>query len=161
MEFPVATFLSRLGRFAFKHRLSMVLAWLAILGGSIFAGLTAPSPPADDFSMPGTESQQTFELMEERFPGMTAEAGGATVVFVAPDGEDVTAPRYQAAISAAVDELAGGDQVVNVDDPFESDAVSDDGSAAYTSVTYSVPASEVTDDSRTAIDSVIDTARDS
>jgi RND superfamily putative drug exporter len=161
MEIPVATILSRLGRFAFKHRLSMVLAWLVILGGSIFAGLTAPSPPADDFSMPGTESQQTFELMEERFPGLTAEAGGATVVFVAPEGEDVTAPRYKAAIEAAVDELAGGDQVANVADPFESDAVSDDGSAAYASVTYGVPVSEVTAESRTAIESVIDTAQES
>jgi RND superfamily putative drug exporter len=161
MEFPVATFLSRLGRFAFKHRLSMVLAWLVILGSSIFAGLTAPSAPADDFSMPGTESQQTFELMEERFPGLAAEAGGATVVFVAPAGEDVSAPRYKAAIEAAVDELAGGDQVANVADPFESDAVSDDASAAYASVTYAVPVSEVTAESRTAIESVIDTARES
>jgi RND superfamily putative drug exporter len=155
----VATILARLGRFAFRHRLAVVLTWLAILGGSIFAGLTAPSAPPDDFSMPGTESQQTFELMQERFPGLTAEAGGATMVFVAPHGQDVTAEPFRSAIGSAVKKLSAGDQVAMVADPFESDAVSDDGSAAYASVTYDVPASEITADSRAEIEAAAAAAR--
>ena len=91
----MATILARLGRFAFKRRGPVVLAWLAILAGAIFAGLTAPSAPDDDFSMPGIESQKAFDLMEERFPGLTAEAGGATVVFVAPAGREGHRRRVQ------------------------------------------------------------------
>ncbi|MGV1005702.1 MAG: MMPL family transporter [Candidatus Nanopelagicales bacterium] len=155
----MATILAGLGRFAFKHRLAMVLAWLAILGGAIFAGLTAPAAPPDDFSMPGTESQQTFELLQERFPGLIAESGEARVVFVAPDGEQVTAEPYKSAIDAAVAQLGEGGQVDRVDDPFESHAVSTDETAAYATVTYDVAAASVSADSRADLDAAVDTAR--
>lgn len=155
----MATILARLGRYTFKHRLAVILAWLAILGGAIFAGLTAPSAPPDDFSMPGTESQQTFELMEARFPGLAAETGGATMVFVAPQGKEVTTEPYKAAIESAVQKLSNGDQVATVANPFEDHAVSGDRSAAYASVTYKVPASEVSADSRAEIDAAADAAR--
>jgi putative drug exporter of the RND superfamily len=159
METSVATILAELGRFAFKRRIAVVITWLAVLGAAIFTGLTAASPPPDDFSMPGTESQQTFELMRERFPGLPAEAGGATMVFVVPPGKDVGEEPFRSAIGLAVKQLAGGAQVANVADPFESQAVSADGSAAYASVTFKVPAGAVTADSRAAIDAAADGAR--
>lgn len=157
----MATILARLGRFAFKQRLAVVFAWLAILGGAIFAGLTAPSAPPDDFSMPGTESQQTFELMDQRYPGLAAESAGANMVFVAPEGKDVTAEPYKSAIESAVHELSEGDQVAAVSNPFDEGGVSDDESAAYASVTYEVPAAEITADSRADIETVADDARES
>src|SRR5688572_12955527 len=107
----MATMLARLGRFAFRRRGPVVLAWLVILAGAIFAGLTAPAAPADDFSVPGIESQQAFDLMQKRFPGIAADAGGATVVFVAPVGSKVTEGPYKSAIESAVKTLAGGEQV--------------------------------------------------
>jgi RND superfamily putative drug exporter len=155
----VATFLARLGRFAFRRRGPVLFVWLAILAGAVFAGVTAPSAPADDFSMPGTESQQTFDLMWARFPGLTADAGGATVVFVAPKDADVTAEPFKSAIGSAVRQLGSGGQVANVADPFQSDAVSADRSAAYASVMYKVPANEVTADSRAALTAAVETAR--
>jgi putative drug exporter of the RND superfamily len=144
----VATILARLGRFAFKRRGPVVLAWLAILVGALFAGLTAPAVPDDDFSVPGVESQRAFELMQERFPGLPPDAGGATVVFVAPEGKEVTSAPFRSVVESAVKRLAGGAQVEMVADPFQADAVSSDGSAAYASVMYTVPASGVTADSR-------------
>jgi RND superfamily putative drug exporter len=156
----VATILARLGRFAFKRRGPVVLAWLAILAGALFAGLTAPAVPDDDFSVPGVESQRAFELMQDRFPGLTPDAGGATVVFVAPEGKEVTSAPFKPAIESAVERLAGGTQVEMVADPFQADAVSRDGSAAYASVMYAVPASGVTADSRAQIDAAADIARD-
>ncbi|TDO46745.1 RND superfamily putative drug exporter [Kribbella sp. VKM Ac-2527] len=156
----MATILARLGRFAFKRRGPVVLAWLAILAGALFAGLTAPSVPDDDFSVPGVESQRAFELMQERFPGLTADAGGATVVFVAPEGKEVTSAPFKSAIESAVQRLAGGDQVEMVADPFQAYGVSRDGSAAYASVMYNVPASGVTADSRAQLNAAADIARD-
>jgi putative drug exporter of the RND superfamily len=155
----MAKMLARLGRFAFRHRGPMVLAWLVILAGAIFAGLSAPSVPDDDFSVPGVESQQAFDLMRERFPGVTADAGGATVVFVAPAGSKVTSAPFKPAIESAVRRLAGGAQVADVADPFQGDGVSRDGSAAYADVTYTVAASGVTDDSRAEIAAAADIAR--
>ncbi|TDC59950.1 MMPL family transporter [Micromonospora sp. KC207] len=159
MERPVAGLLARLGRFTFRRRGPVLLVWLAILAGTVFAGLTAASAPADDFSVPGIESQTAFDLMQERFPGLTADAGDATVVFVAPAGEKVTAAPYKSAIESAVRQLGDGDQVAMVDDPFQAGAVSGDGSAAYASVRYAVKASAVTDASIEKVDTAADVAR--
>ncbi|MET7396496.1 MMPL family transporter [Dactylosporangium sp. NPDC005572] len=137
----------------------MVLAWLVVLAGVIVAGLSAPAVPDDDFSIPGVESQQAFDVLRERFPGITADAGGATVVFVAPAGERVTSEPYKAAVEAAVRQLAGGGQVAMVADPFEGGAVSGDGSAAYAGVSYTVTAAGVTDASRDEIAAAADAAR--
>ena len=111
--------------------------------------------------MPGTESQATMELLQERFPGLIGEAGEARVVFVAPDGEKVTSPGFKAAIESAVGQLAAGKQVSDVANPFTSHAVSDDGSAAYATVSFDVPAASVTAESRTEVNSVVDSARSS
>jgi RND superfamily putative drug exporter len=155
----MARMLARLGRFAFKRRGPVVLAWLVILAGAIVAGLSAPPVPDDDFSVPGVESQQAFDLMQQRFPGVTADAGGATVVFVAPEGSKVTSAPYRSAIESAVQRLARGEQVANVADPFAADGVSGDGSAAYANVTYAVPATGVTDHSREEIGAAAEIAR--
>jgi RND superfamily putative drug exporter len=156
----VATLLARLGRFAFRRRGPVVLIWLAILAGAIFGGLTAASAPDDDFSVPGIESQTAFDLVRKRFPGVTADAGDASVVFVAPEGAKVTAAPYRTAIEAAVRRLADGDQVAMVDDPFQAGGVSGDATAAYASVRYTVKASGVTDGSRAQIDAAADVARE-
>ncbi|TCO19805.1 RND superfamily putative drug exporter [Kribbella steppae] len=156
----MATILARLGRFAFKRRGPVVLAWLVILAGALFGGLTAPSVPDDDFSVPGVESQRAFELMQERFAGLTADAGGATVVFVAPEGKAVTSAPFKSAIESALERLGDGDQVEMVADPFQAGGVSRDGSAAYASVMYTVPASGVTDVSRAQLDAAAGIARD-
>ncbi|MDQ7905022.1 MMPL family transporter [Phytohabitans sp. ZYX-F-186] len=155
----MAAFLARLGRFAFRRRGPVVVVWLAVLAGAVFAGLTAASVPDDDFSVPGIESQTAFDLMRERFPGITADAGDATVVFVAPRGDQVTSAPYRSAIESAVRRLGEGGQVAMVDDPFEAGAVSGDGSAAYASVMYTVKASGVTEASRAEIDAAADVAR--
>ncbi|MGI5183168.1 MMPL family transporter [Dactylosporangium sp. CA-152071] len=126
----------------------MVLAWLAVLAGVVVAGLTAPPAPDDDFSVPGVESQLAFDVLRERFPGITADAGGATVVFVAPAGRQVTDEPYRAAVEAAARRLGGGGQVAMAGDPFEDGAVSGDGSAAYVNVTYTVTAARVSAASR-------------
>ncbi|MEP9392979.1 MMPL family transporter [Gordonia sp. VNK1] len=155
----MASILARLGAFAFRRRATVAIVWLLVLAGTLIAMLSAPPAPPDDFSMPGTESQRTFELMDERFPGVNAETGSATVVFVAPEGSQITDPRYRATIDEAVAELGSVDQVDRVDAPFESDAVSADKSAAYASVTFDVGAASVTTATRTAVDDVVAGAR--
>ena len=157
----MAAILARLGRLAFRRRLPTLFAWLAILAAAVVAGLTAPPSPADDFTMPGTESQATVELLQQRFPGLIGEAAEARVVFVAPAGEQVTSPRFKAAIESAVGQLAAGKQIADVADPFTSHAVSNDRSAAYTTISFDVPVASVTAASRAQIETVVDEARKS
>ncbi|MFD7564264.1 MMPL family transporter [Streptomyces tendae] len=156
----MATFLYRLGRSAFRRRGLVVLLWVAVLAAVGLGALRAPETSSGDESMPGIESQQAYDLIQERFPGAAADSAGATVVFTAPDGQKVTAGENRRAVEEAVDSLGDGPQVAGVADPFTSDAVSEDGSTAYASVTYEVAADDVTEAGRTAVEQAADQARE-
>ncbi|MCI3275378.1 MMPL family transporter [Streptomyces cylindrosporus] len=156
----MATFLYRLGRLAFRRRWYAALLWVAVLACVGLTALRAPGASDQEFSMPGIESQKAFDLMEQRFPGTAADGATARVVFVAPDGQKVTATDNKQAIERTVTELGDGSQVSTVADPFKSAAVSKDGSTAYATVTYKVASADVTDASRTAVEQATDQARD-
>ncbi|MGW1988987.1 MMPL family transporter [Embleya sp. NPDC001921] len=155
----MATFLYRLGRGAFGRRGTVLLVWLGVLAAVAVGAAQAQGPSDEEFSMPGIESQKAFDLMEERFPGTAADGATARVVFVAPGGRKVTAGDLRKAVEDAVGSLGGGPQVAGVADPFESKAVSEDGSTAYATVTYKVESADVTDASRAAVDKAADRAR--
>ncbi|MFJ9584603.1 MMPL family transporter [Streptomyces acidicola] len=156
----MAGFLCRLGRLAFRRRWYVALLWVGVLACVGLSALRAPGTSDEEFSMPGIESQKAFDLIEERFPGAAADGATARLVFVAPDGQKVTATENKKAIEETVDSLADGSQVAGAADPFTSRAVSEDGSTAYATVTYKVKAAEVTDGSRTALEQAADHARD-
>ncbi|MET9511914.1 MMPL family transporter [Streptomyces flavidovirens] len=157
----MATFLYKLGRLAFRRRWLMALLWVVIFCGAGFAASSAPAPPADTFSMPGTESQKAFDLLEERFPDASADGAGARVVFRAPEGQKISAPAQKAHVAALVAQLKKSPQVASVSDPFMTKAVSKDGSTAYAIATYRVPAAMVGDEAHDALDDALIKARDS
>lgn len=70
----MATFLYRLGRFAFRRRRYVALVWVALLFLAGFGAASASTPSASSFSMPGTEAQKAFDLLEQRFPGAAPTA---------------------------------------------------------------------------------------
>ncbi|MFJ2703835.1 MMPL family transporter [Streptomyces sp. NPDC087428] len=157
----MATFLYRLGRGAFRRRWFVVLLWAVVLGAAGFGALKAPA--ADDSGtsfMPGIEAQKAYDLIGERFPGTDANGANARIVFVAPDGQRVTAADTRAAIDAFVAETGRGTQVASAVSPFAADAVSGDGSTAYATVTYKVAADDLTDSSKNALEHAIDDVRD-
>ncbi|MDU0252082.1 MMPL family transporter [Streptomyces sp. PU10] len=156
----MATFLYRLGRRAFRRRGLVALLWVAILVGAGAASSVAPAPPEDSFSMPGTESQKAFDLLDEQFPAASAEGATARVVIRAPEGGKISDPAGKDRVEELVTALGAGPQVSSVDDPFKANAVSEDGTTAYASVTYKVNAMELTDEARDALTAATDDARE-
>ncbi len=157
----MATFLYRLGRLAFRRRLSAVLLWAAALAVAFLGASSAGDPPEDSTSMPGIEAQHAYDLIDERFPGAAADGADARVVFVAPDGEKITAGPHRAAVTGFVADIADAPQVAGAADPFDGGrGVSEDGTTAYATVSYEVPEDEVSGAARTALDRAIDEARD-
>ncbi|MQS17764.1 MMPL family transporter [Streptomyces kaniharaensis] len=136
----MATFLYRLGRWAFVRRRLVTLLWVAVLAVGGVLAATAPAAPDDGFAMPGTEAQKAFDLMNERFPGGHADGASARLVFVAPSGQKITAGPNQQAVERTVAELAHGEQVTGAVSPFKAGAVSKDGTTAYATVSYSAKA---------------------
>ncbi|MFF9842931.1 MMPL family transporter [Streptomyces sp. NPDC013740] len=148
----MATFLYKLGRSAFRRRRLVALLWVALLALAGVGAATAPTATSSSFSIPGTEAQRAFDLLEERFPGAGADGATARVVFKAPAGEKMTAPENKAVVQETIASLkSGSDQIVQVTDPYTAQAVSRDGSTAYVSVTYKVNAMELTDATRDAL----------
>ncbi|MFE9028940.1 MMPL family transporter [Streptomyces iakyrus] len=157
----MATFLYRLGRLAFRRRWYVALVWAAVLAAVGLGALKAPGAVDEEFSMPGIESQKAFDLMEQRFPGATADSATARVVFIAPGGEKVTAAGNKKAVEKAVAGLGDGTQVANAVDPFAAKTISKDGTTAFATVTYKVGAADLTDASRSHLERTVDQARDS
>src|SRR5688572_8092311 len=101
---------SRLGRLAdwsYRRRRTVVVAWIAAL----FATIALSSAFAGDFAMtfgvPGAESEEARELLEERFP---ARAGDTVqVVFETPG--TVGDPAVRDAVETTLARMAEVDHV--------------------------------------------------
>ncbi|MEU3948267.1 MMPL family transporter [Streptomyces sp. NPDC029526] len=153
----MATFLSRLGRFSFRRRRLVALLWVVLLAGTGVLAGRAPAAPPNDFSMPGTEAQQAYDLLEKNFPELDADGASARVVFRAEDGK-VTDPGTRTAIGETVRALGQNPQVARVTDPFTTRSVSKDGTTGYAQVSYAVPSSELAEESRTALRETVEQA---
>ncbi|MGA4849418.1 MMPL family transporter [Streptomyces sp. G5(2025)] len=158
----MATFLYKLGKLAFRRRHFVALIWVALLTLAGVGAASAPTAASSSFSIPGTEAQKAFDLLEKRAPEAGADGASARVVFKAPDGEKVTDRANKAEIAKTVGALrSGSDHVVRADDPFRAKTVSKDGSTAYASVSYKVTSMELTDEDRDALEKTVDKARGS
>jgi RND superfamily putative drug exporter len=158
VRFPVATFLYKLGRFAFRRRGLVTLLWVLIVVGVGAAASTAPAPPTEQFSMPGTESQKAFDLLQEKFPDAGADGATARVVIRAPGDKEIT--DVKPAVDRLLGELGKAPQVAGVADPFAAGSISADGRTAYAVVTYDVTAPDLTDEAHDALTKATDRARD-
>ncbi|MFB8034517.1 MMPL family transporter [Streptomyces sp. NPDC056004] len=149
----MATYLYKLGRLAFRRRRYVALVWVALLALAGFGAASASTATSSSFSIPGTEAQRAFDLLEQRFPGASADGASARVVFKAPDNEKMTDPANKAEVGKVIGELkSGSDQIASVTDPYTAGAVSKNGSTAYVSVSYKVSSMELTDETREALE---------
>ncbi len=156
----MATFLYRLGRFSFRRRWSVLGAWVALLVAVGIGALTLSGETTDSISIPGTEAQEAINLLEERFPEASADGAYANVVFAAPEGESLTDPDHQAAVTEVVERLQAAPLVATVTDPYQTQAISPDGRIGYARVTYTVQSMEMTEEAREALEEAPEPGRD-
>ncbi|WP_338672282.1 MMPL family transporter [Streptomyces sp. SCSIO 30461] len=157
----MATFLYKLGRFAFRRRIFVALAWAALLALAGFAASTAPAATSSSFSMPGTEAQKAFDLIDERFPGTSADGATARVVFKAPEGGKMTDKANKAEVKKVVADLrTSSDQVADVVDPYQVKAISQDRTVVYTQVSYKVSGMELDEKDREALTEATEQAKE-
>ncbi|MEV0416182.1 MMPL family transporter [Streptomyces sp. NPDC050448] len=157
----MTTFLYKLGCFAFRRRGLMTLLWVLAFVGVGFAASTAAPPPADTFSMPGTESQKAFDLLRDKFPAASAEGASARVVIRAPQGQKISGPEAKAKVDALVADLKKAPGVISATDPYQANALSKDDTTAYAVVTYKDAAPKLADEEHDGLDAALDKGRGS
>ncbi|MCU1593466.1 MAG: drug exporter of the superfamily, partial [Frankiales bacterium] len=135
----MASRLYALGRFSYRHRRLVALAWLAVLVGLGVSAATLKGAYSTQFSVPGTESQRAIDTLQTRFPEAGLDLATANVVIAAPKGQRVDLPARKAAISAIVADLKDSEHVKAVSDPLDPEGgLSPDGRIAVARVSYDV-----------------------
>ncbi|ARQ68493.1 MMPL family transporter [Streptomyces marincola] len=154
----MATLLHRIGRGAFRRCRLVLGLWLVALV-AVVAGATAAGGSFDDeFTIPGSESQEALDALAADFPA--AAGTSAQIVVQAPEGRSVTDPPYAAAIEETVAAAAEGPQVAAVLDPATAGTVSEDGRVALAQVQFEVELPDLRDSSLDAVEDAAETARD-
>ncbi|MFC5219570.1 MMPL family transporter [Streptomyces coerulescens] len=150
----MATFLYRLGCLAYRRSRTVILFWLALLAVFVvcMSAFGGQDKLNDEFTIPGSESQQALDAMKSDFP--TAAGTSAQIVYVAPDGKSITDASFTDAIKEVDDAAQTAPQVAGVVSPGESGLVSEDGSTAVTQVLYTVSRTELEDDTLTELQEV-------
>ena len=122
-----------------KRGLVGLLAAIVLIGVAVGS---QTGSAAEDFSVPGTDSQRAQDLLEDKFraaSGVTAQA-----VFTVKSGK-LTDPEPRQAIEAALDKVGSLDHVTSVTDPLVADAgsLSEDGRTAFATVQYDIQPTEL------------------
>jgi len=125
--------LARLAHALSHHWKRSLLAAVVVLLGLAFTAVTFGGMPAEDFEVPGAESQRALELFRDHVPALAGAE--ANLVFSTGSGS-IDDPRNAAAIARALDQVRRLPGVAEVDDP--TARVSPDGTAALSDVRYSV-----------------------
>jgi len=128
--------LQRLARFCYRRRRLVLVTWiLAVILIGVLAK-TSGGKDATNFSLPGTESQQAFDLLKANFPAKSGDT--ADIVFAANGPDGVRAPavrsRMEAAFAAA---KASNPHVSAVSDPYSAQGarqISANGQVAYAEI---------------------------
>ena len=135
----MSTFFYKLGRFAVRHRRAMLATWIALFAAIAVGSQVADTETSDAFTIPGTESQEAFDLLDERFPAQSGSS--AQIVFATEDGTPLADSAD--AVSASLAEAAELDGVIFVSDPFETGTISADGSIGYSTIQYGLETTDV------------------
>lgn len=133
--------LSRLARGCFVHRRIVVIAWILGTIGLLTLSSVAGGGYSTDFSQPGTESQEAFDLLAAEFPAQSGDTGQA--VFEMESG--INDPATRARIAAFLEEALSVESVRSVVSPLEEPLgrVSADGRIAYADIQFSVDGPDV------------------
>ncbi|MFI9340320.1 MMPL family transporter [Streptomyces sp. NPDC052773] len=150
----MATWLYRLGLGAHRRRRLVLAAWLAVLAAAVGTLIAVGGRLDNEFTIPGSESQQAQDTMAEDFPA--AAGTSAQIVFTAPEGSKITDPAAARAVQHTLTAAQDAPQVAAVIPPDKAGTVTPDGRTALAQVNYDVTRSDLDDGT---LDALEDTAK--
>ncbi|MDT3397456.1 MMPL family transporter [Streptomyces sp. B1866] len=131
-------------RWCLRHRLVVLVLWVAALFGSAVASGALGSAYSNVFSLPGTESSRAMDRMEKALPQRAGDTD--TIVWEVAEGRTVRDPDVVRRMSAALADIRRMPDVGTVVSPYEPDGaaqVSRDRRIAYAEITFTKQAFEL------------------
>lgn len=109
----MASILYRLGRTAFRRWPVFVAGWVVLLIAIAFTASGISKPMKDTFSIPGIPSEQAQTLQQQLALGSgdQLDAATGTLVIAAPQGHQLSEPRYAAAVDTMLASMAKVPQI--------------------------------------------------
>lgn len=130
--------------------ISVAALALAIVGAAMFGGTFA-----DEFKIPGSESQKAFDLLSARFP----QQSGVSARIVFQSQAPVTDPAVKPRVDDVLRQAAALPGVSDVSSPYDqANAVSSDGRTAYATVQFPVANSGTTSASARQLMKLVETS---
>ena len=154
----MSIYLFRLAQWAFRRRRLVLSVWLVVAVATIAISVASGGKTNDNFTIPGTESQQTADLLKAKLPALAG--GQMQVVFATHGTVKVTDPEQKAGIEASVANLAKVPQVASAGDPFQAKAVSQNGQVALGQVNFTAQPADVKDATLDAVKTAVAPATD-
>lgn len=136
--------LYKLGQLMVRRRGRALMAWLLALVLAVAGMATLAHGTNDEFSIPGSQSQDALDHLGHVFPEVSGTS--AQIVAVAPESQRIDTTESHNAIGVVAKRIGGYRQVTLAADPFSEtvqDAVSEDGRAAIIAIQFEVPFNEL------------------
>lgn len=129
--------LNRLARWSVQRRRRVLVAWLLAVAGMLAVGVTFAGENDADFSLPGTDSQQAADLLEESGANDSPFATGQVVIATDPSvAGTVDSPQVRPAVEELLADIAAIPEV-SVTSPYLPDShgmISPDGTVGFAEV---------------------------
>ncbi len=127
---------ARVAQWAVRHRRTVVIGWLVLLIGALGLAGAVGTKFANNFSLPGTESQRAADLLKRDFP---AQAGDSDQIVLAARQGAVTDAAVRSRVAPMLAAVARLPHVTGVVSPYTTKgarAISPEGKVAFATVTF-------------------------
>jgi len=140
-----------------RHRLAVVLLWLAALVGMTLLSQSVGTAYSNNFQLPHTESTQALNLLRAAAPKQSGDQ--ERIVVHTTDGTPVTDPQVQSSVEAMLAKVAKLPHVTTIQSPYSpagAHQISADRQTAFANVTFDVLNQRLsTADSRTFVNTAL------
>jgi len=123
-------------RWCFRHRIVVVIAWLAVLLSVVGVERVIGSAYSNTFTLPGTESTRALDLLSSALPKQAGDSD--TIVWHVQNGT-VNDPAVETRLQTLLQKVAAAPTVAAVRSPYiptGAAQISKDGKTAYATVVF-------------------------
>jgi len=114
----MSAFLYDIGRWCFRHRGRVLVAWIVLLLAVGGTAMAIRQPTNDTFTTPGAPSQVAYDQLRMTFP--SAAESTATMVVTIPEGHSFNDSDIQKTIEAGLNDIATRPYVQGVVSPYNA-----------------------------------------